>query len=244
MSQLSWHRLASISRKSFQTLYLGGDVNLYGYVWNNPYNFIDPFGYQGWGETFADWLDSKIEKARLGAQRDARNWIWNGVVNTLADLASAAPDALRLGKGIGCALFNDQASGYDRAWAVARDVGRGLTLTGVGVGVRAAAKGIGKAISKARAPRSATQIAREGGRHAGQLKQFEKQTPRQLQKTIRSFDKQISKHKAWIKNPTLKVKNFSSLSKKHQKNIIHHWQQDIIRHRELKSIARDVLKGQ
>ena len=183
----------------------------------------------------------------------------------LADLASIAPDTLRFGKGtgcalfnglalvtiikgcfkgIGCALFNDQASGYDRAWAVARDVGRGLTLTGVGVGVRAAAKGIGKAISKARAPRSATQIAREGGRHAGQLKQFEKQTPRQLQKTIRSFDKQISKHKAWIKNPTLKVKNFSSLSKKHQKNIIHHWQQDIIRHRELKSIARDVLKGQ
>ena len=108
------------------------------------------------GETYADWFDSKIEKARLGAQRDASNWIWNAAVNTLADLASIAPDVLRFGKGIGCALFNDQASGYDRAWAIARDVGRGLTLPGVGIAARAAfraAKGVGKAVSKARPPR-------------------------------------------------------------------------------------------
>ena len=96
------------------------------------------------------------------------------MVNTLADLASIAPDTLRFGKGTGCALFNglalvtiikgcfkgtgcalfnDQASGYDRAWAVARDVGRGLTLPGVGIAAKVAfraAKGIGKAVSKAR----------------------------------------------------------------------------------------------
>ena len=74
----------------------------------------------------------------------------------LADLASIAPDALRFGKGIGCALFNDQASGYDKARAVARDVGRGLTVPGAGIAARAAfraAKGIGKAVSKARAPK-------------------------------------------------------------------------------------------
>ena len=96
-------------------------------------------------------MDSKIEKARLGAQGDASSWVWNGTVNTLADLASIAPDVLRFGKGIGCALFNDQASGYDRAWAVARDVGRGLTVPGVGIAARAtfrAAKGIGKATTK------------------------------------------------------------------------------------------------
>ena len=130
--------------------FAGGDVNLYGYVGNNPHGYIDPFGFQGWGETIADWLDSGIEKARLGAQGDASSWIRNGLVNTLADLASIAPDTLRFGKGIGCALFNDQASGYDRAWAVANDALRGLTLPGVGI----AAKGIGKAVSKARATKS------------------------------------------------------------------------------------------
>ena len=59
---------------------------------------------------------------------------------------------------VGCALFNDQASGYDRARAVANDAFRGLTLTGIGSGVRAVAKGIGKAISKARASRGGNTV--------------------------------------------------------------------------------------
>ncbi len=91
------------------------------------------------------------------------------------------------------------------------------------------------------AAKSATQIAREGGKHAGQLNQFLKQTPEQLQKTIRSFDKQIAKHEGWIKDPSSKVKNFNELSPEHQQNLLHHWQQDIARHQELKSIAQDVL---
>ena len=61
--------------------FAGGDVNLYGYVGNNPYGYIDPFGFQGWGETFADWLDGGIEKARLGAQGDASNWMRNAYVS-------------------------------------------------------------------------------------------------------------------------------------------------------------------
>ena len=44
--------------------FAGGDVDLYGYVWNSPYSFIDPFGFQGWGKNSADWLNSKIEKER------------------------------------------------------------------------------------------------------------------------------------------------------------------------------------
>ncbi len=91
--------------------------------------------------------------------------------------------------------------------------------------------------------KSSIQIASEGEKHAGQLKQFLKQTPEQLQKTIHSFDKLIAKHQAWIKNPTSKIKNFNSFQLEHQKNIIHHWKQDIVRHQELKSIAQDVLKG-
>jgi filamentous hemagglutinin len=87
------------------------------------------------------------------------------------------------------------------------------------------------------------EIAESGGKHAGQLKQFLKQTPEQLQKTMKSFDKQIAKHQGWIKDPASKVKNFNSLRPEHQQNLIHHWQQDMVRHQELKSIAEDVLKG-
>lgn len=93
------------------------------------------------------------------------------------------------------------------------------------------------------AAKSATQIAQAGGRHAGQLAQFAKQTPDQLGKTINSFDKQIAKHEEFIANPTSHVPNFNELSIKHQGNLIHHWGQDIKRHQELKSIAEDVLKG-
>lgn len=91
--------------------------------------------------------------------------------------------------------------------------------------------------------KGAAQIAREGGRHSGQLKQFLKRTPEQLQKSIRSFDKKVTQHEGGIKDSTSKVKNFNSLSKEHQGNLIHHWGQDISRAKELKSIAQDVLKG-
>ena len=76
-----------------------------------------------------------------------------------------------------------------------------------------------------------------------ELKQLMKQIPQQLQKTIKSFDKQIAMYQGWIKNPVSKVKNFNSLAPKHQSNLIHHWQQDILGHQELRNIATDVLKG-
>ena len=81
---------------------------------------------------------------------------------------------MRFGKGIGCALFNDQASGYDRARAVGHDALRGLTLTGIGSGVRAVAKGIGKAVSRAaRAARASRGAAKASARP---LPQFTKST--------------------------------------------------------------------
>jgi len=93
------------------------------------------------------------------------------------------------------------------------------------------------------APDIATKIAREGGKHAGQLKQFLKQTPEQLLKTIKSFNNQITKHEEWINNPTSKIVDFNELRPEHQQNLLHHWRQDIARHQELKAIAEDVLSG-
>lgn len=95
----------------------------------------------------------------------------------------------------------------------------------------------------ARGAGPALQAARAGGRHAGQLQQFLKQTPDQLRKTIGSFDKQIAKHQGWIRDPASKVKDWATLRPEHQQNLLHHWRQDIARHHELKSIAEDLLKG-
>jgi len=78
--------------------------------------------------------------------------------------------------------------------------------------------------------KSAFEIAQSGGRHAGQLKQFLKQTTEQLQSSIKSFNKQIAKHEEWIKDPTKKVENFYSLRSEHQKSLLKHWNEDISRH--------------
>jgi hypothetical protein len=48
--------------------------------------------------------------------------------------------------------------------------------------------------------------ALSGGRHSGQLRQFQNQTPNQLNKSMQSFEKNILKHEAWIQNPSNKVK--------------------------------------
>lgn len=76
-----------------------------------------------------------------------------------------------------------------------------------------------------------------GGRHSGQLKTFMKQSPKQLQKSIYSFEKQIYKHKNWINNPKSKMDNWDKLTTKHQQNLINHWKKDIQRAEDFKEIA-------
>ncbi|MGD8782764.1 MAG: RHS repeat-associated core domain-containing protein, partial [Ignavibacteria bacterium] len=94
-----------------------------------------------------------------------------------------------------------------------------------------------------RSSESPYDIAQKGGRHAGQLRQFGKQTIKELQKSISSFGQNISKHEGWIKDPLSKVKNWNQLSKTHQESLIHHWKQDIQRSKELLEIAKEELKN-
>jgi len=91
-------------------------------------------------------------------------------------------------------------------------------------------------------PKGAFEVAREGGRNAGQLAQFMKQNSTQLGRSIRKFDKNIAKHEKLIADPKSKIPDWDSFSAERQANTIHHWQQDIARAREQQSIAREVAK--
>ncbi|HMO81055.1 MAG TPA: RHS repeat-associated core domain-containing protein [Pyrinomonadaceae bacterium] len=106
----------------------GGDVNLYGYVWNNPLHFVDPFGLNGWGTRFAGWLDGNIEYARLYYQGSDQKWVQNGLVNTGADLSYGFSDMFRVGNGLGHALFAPDENAYGRAAFIAMDVARAAGL--------------------------------------------------------------------------------------------------------------------
>ena len=108
----------------------------------------------GWGNDTADWLDERIEYARRWYQGGDQNWVWNGSVNSVADFSRIGADVFRLGSGAGCALYNDQVSGYDKAWTVAADGGRVLAVAGVFGGLLGKAAQVAKRLRKG--PKSAT----------------------------------------------------------------------------------------
>lgn len=191
----------------------GGIFNRYAYANNSPYKYIDPDGRSPVDVGFLI-----VDAVKFGTA------VYSGT-----GIGAAAADLAMSAVGV--------ASPIPGTGQFFKGIGTAANIIDLGKGAKAAAGAVDVAA------KSATQIAQAGGRHAGQLAQFAKQTPDQLGKTINSFDKQIAKHEEFIANPTSHVPNFNELSTKHQGNLIHHWGQDIKRHQELKSIAEDVLKG-
>ncbi len=92
------------------------------------------------------------------------------------------------------------------------------------------------------AAKGAFEIAKEGGTHSGQLREFLKQNAAQLGRSIRSFDKNIAKHEKWILNPKSKIPEWDTFNAERQARTIHHWRKDIARARELQNIAIGVAK--
>ena len=104
--------------------FAGGDVNLYGYVWQNPLTHTDPSGLDGWGNDLADWLDPRIETARAFYEPDADAIDWNTGVNFGANVAHGFADMFRVGSAIGNVAYGPPDNGYGIAANILIDVTR------------------------------------------------------------------------------------------------------------------------
>lgn len=137
----------------------GGDVNLYGYVWNNPQNYTDPSGRFPYnrmgpsppfqtGAAMADWWDDKLDVAENFWGYDPPiAWTPGFGVSTFWGTLHGLGDPLRVGRGLGCAIYNEDENGYGRAAFVAADIGRAASLfaamAGPFAGRVGASKGLG-----------------------------------------------------------------------------------------------------
>jgi hypothetical protein len=89
---------------------------------------------------------------------------------------------------------------------------------------------------------NAYEVAKAGGKHKDWYKQQRDLGDRQLRKGVRSLEKQIEDHKAWLSNPQNKVENWADRDPRYREGLIKKWQQDIARHKEQITILKGVLK--
>jgi hypothetical protein len=86
------------------------------------------------------------------------------------------------------------------------------------------------------------EIAKEGGRHSGQLRRFEQWNDKQLEKSIRSFDKNIAEHEGYLSNPKSKAPEWDRFPPDHQERLKKVWERHLQNTKELKDVAQQVLK--
>ncbi len=70
------------------------------------------------------------------------------------------------------------------------------------------------------AAKTSMEIAEEGGRHSGFLKNYLNKPPEELQKGIQSLDKQIAEHQAKLADPEKAIPNFKSLDARQQQALL------------------------
>ncbi len=83
----------------------------------------------------------------------------------------------------------------------------------------------------------------KNGLHHGWYLQQLNLSDAEIEKGIKSFSKQIDKHRKWIDNPLTKIPDFGELHPDQQKHLIERkWPQDIQRQQDQMAILKGVLK--
>lgn len=100
------------------------------------------------------------------------------------------------------------------------------------------ASGLGRLFGR----RSAYDIARAGGRHAGTLRNYAGRSAKEIARGIRGYRRQVAEHLDKLRNPAKYVDDWAGRSPEYQKGLLRKWANDAKRNRELAELLEDLLR--
>ena len=92
------------------------------------------------------------------------------------------------------------------------------------------------------APRSAYEIAKAGGRHAGLLHTYQAKSTAEIQRALRSYERQVTLHRQKVQSPEQFIQEWDQKSPRVQQALLRHWQEDAARNQELADSMRGILQ--
>ena len=221
---------------------LSGGTNLYAYAGGDPVNLVDPMGTTPNSvKNFLTQTNSPIASLyapisvvsnnNLSASSSSNNTSGFETFTKVVEIAAPVLQKLPGGYTKGASLLLKAATKVDKIIKV---------LKGAGQAVKSGYNSLLKAVGLA--PKSAFEIAKQGGKHSGFLKNYANRPPQQIRSGISSLEKQIAVHQAKIQNPSKLVKGFDKLDPRKQQHLINEkWPSDIARQREQAEILRGLL---
>ena len=92
------------------------------------------------------------------------------------------------------------------------------------------------------AERSAYEVAKQGGRHAGLLRVYQGKSVEEIQRALRSYERQAALHRQKLSSPETFVQDWVRQSPRAQQVLLRHWRQELTRNRELADVMRGILQ--
>jgi hypothetical protein len=89
---------------------------------------------------------------------------------------------------------------------------------------------------------SAYEVAKQGGRHGGLLRRYQGKSVEEIQRALRSYERQAAVHRQEMSSPETFVPDWVGKSPRAQQGLLRHWQQDRIRNQEWADVMRGYCK--
>jgi hypothetical protein len=90
--------------------------------------------------------------------------------------------------------------------------------------------------------RNAYEMARAGGRHAGLLRTYQGKSTEEIERALRSYERQVDLHRQKLRNSEQFVTDWATKSARMQEGLLRHWRQDLVRNQELAEVMRGILR--